>query len=206
MTTKFEHDQWGREVPPPAPRHQCPDWHAHGERLCLDRHQCACSVCEEARDTRTLERRRKDLQRPAERPVNVRWVKPTRSAPTVPQKRPDVLQTFKPDETPKKLPAGVEHGTTAYSSYACRCDVCRAAHSSYQKAYREAKAAGTLPTRRSSEPDYRVPVQLKPGQTHGTATSYGSAKCRCEECVRWKADKRRRGIEARKAREAGGDA
>ena len=64
----------------------------------------------------------------------------------------------------------IVHGTLhAYSKRLCRCDECRAAWSTYQRAYQERRRAeGTRPS---------TPVE------HGTRNGYTNHGCRCDECV-----------------------
>ena len=195
-------DVWGRPVYAPAPRHTCPDWHNHGGKLCLDRHQCSCDTCQEARDVRTVERRRKDLQRPAERPVAVRWTAHTKSAPSGPVRRPERVQSYKSDATPKELPEGVQHGHKSYLNYACRCDPCKKGHASYQAKFRQAKKLGLSVAELENRPPVHTdqpPVPLPDGKSHGTRWAYKTAKCKCTECRRfiadWRQDVKRRRAE-----------
>lgn len=190
MTSSPDLDVWGRRVYSPAPRHVCPPHHPHGSTRCLDKDGCACETCEEARDARTLERRRRDLETRPERPVTIRFVKPTKSAQARPQKRPERLQTYVEDREPKALPEGLEHGNTGYSSYRCRCTICKSAHAGYQKAYRLAKRNGTAMPSQSRT--HEAPISLSPSETHGSWAGYDKNKCRCVECCAWAAEKRKR--------------
>lgn len=189
MSLSPDLDQWGREVPAPASRHICPPHHPHGQKRCLDTDACACEVCEEARDTRRLERRRKDLQKPAERPVSVRWGTPTKKAPERPAWRPNKLQTYKVNKEPVQLPPGSEHGNAGYTSSArCRCDTCRKAHSAYQAKYRAAKALGLTVQEYENRPPRhqdQEPKDLPAGRNHGERYAYKRRDCRCAECREW---------------------
>lgn len=88
----------------------------------------------------------------------------------------------------KMLPGDPRHGTAnGYSNLGCRCDKCRAAGTSGQRAWRAERARRGLP-----EGDPR----------HGKATTYANWDCRCQACTKAWAEYRR----ARRSRRAAGGA
>jgi hypothetical protein len=73
------------------------------------------------------------------------------------------------------------HGRTGYTNKGCRCDVCRAGNSEYQKELNVIRKAKGLPPG-----DWR----------HGKASSYINWGCRCTPCC--EAHNQRRGASKKK--------
>lgn len=59
-----------------------------------------------------------------------------------------------------------EHGYGKYTNGGCRCDVCRQAMATYQRAAR---------ARRAALPERQIP--------HGTVNGYANYDCRCDSCA-----------------------
>jgi hypothetical protein len=56
----------------------------------------------------------------------------------------------------------MKHGRNSYNYHGCRCDVCRAGHAAYHRAYRK-----------RGVPEDSV---------HGSNSTYANHRCRCEPC------------------------
>jgi hypothetical protein len=75
------------------------------------------------------------------------------------------------------------HGYNGYSNLGCRCSICRAANTDYNKSIRRVRARRII-----ADPSLRP---------HGVLSTYFNWACRCDEC---KAAHRDRETERRQAR------
>jgi hypothetical protein len=76
----------------------------------------------------------------------------------------------------------VVHGYSAYGNGLCRCDVCRAAWTNYNRQRRQ---------RLRSQP-------LPPSIAHGTSNAYNNYQCRCDRCRSFKSQENARWRQARR--------
>lgn len=135
-------------------RRGCPDDHPHGTTgTCFRKHDCRCDSCVGAQRARMETQKRK--QRDAtQRPVQVKYVVPTKPDAVRVQKRPEkvnskpVAPTRKspgrplPGRPPVTLPPGKEHGLPkVYWHFKCRCDACTLAVRAYNRSLNERKKA-----------------------------------------------------------------
>lgn len=89
-------------------------------------------------------------------------------------------------------PRDHRHGTIGgYSNWDCRCDRCTKAHSAYHKAY----VLKTGRVKRTIEE-----IRANPRWKHGGKYSYYDKKCRCEKCMDWMRNDKRRQRAKRYAR------
>jgi hypothetical protein len=69
---------------------------------------------------------------------------------------------------PNLPPGDPRHGMNGYRNLKCRCEICRAATTAYQRDYRRRLAEKGLPSGDSR---------------HGTENGYNNYGCRCAECT-----------------------